>query len=94
MPRPKGRGKAVESMSLGLREDMHRRGVGGWGLNPRLRVACAQRRRGLFKDSRSHLIDIREALHIRCASRISIRSALRANFEQTAPGCAARSHPA
>src|SRR5262249_563542 len=43
---------------------------------------------------RSHLIDIREALLInRCASRISMRSALRADFEQTAPALATPGHP-
>jgi hypothetical protein len=44
--------------------------------------------------SRSILLDIREAHRfIMSASRKSIRSALRANFEQTAPALASRGHP-
>jgi hypothetical protein len=50
------------------------------------RGAYAERRRGgLFKDEQYRLI--------RSASRISVRSALRADFEQTAPALTARGHP-
>jgi hypothetical protein len=59
---------------------------------PSLVRGAAQRRGG--SKMRSHGIDIREALLLnRCAARASERSALRADFEQTAPALATRGHP-